>query len=634
MRPFLLLIFILGFASSGHSQRQDLDKKTRKYYNKAYYFYGFGKYEQAGEWLDKALERSEDCLRCLYLQADIHNIHARLQAELDVYERILKIDTADMKALMNTGDLYLKNGRFEKAYEHYTSLSKKKWIEDRFMRVILKNRLKSAYALNLYRDSLEIELIPVQPANSESDEYWPFLSPDGNYLYFTRIRKAERDGGREYYTEENIHMVRLNPDAARNDGKLPDYINGDENEGAQCITQDGKTLFFTACNQMGRGDCNLYYCEWKKGQWGRPKRLPSPLNTPYKESQPSISYDGKMLFFSSDRPGGFGGMDIWVSRMNRDSQWAKPQNLGQFVNSPGNEESPFIHIDNKTLYFSSTGHPGLGRGDLFTIRLGENKPPTNLGYPINNHLRQLGIYVSLDGEWAYYASQLEDGQGGLDIVKFRLPNRFKPTLPRIINGITKDAKTGEPIRANIRVYRLDQNEQVLNYRSLKTGAFQFGLPERTDFAIYADCIGYLPYTHYLNATDSFNKDTIVLELSPIYTDNSFALRSVFFEFDSSNLSPKSRNAIQYLSAFLSQYPSLKIEIGGHTDDFGNESYNFKLSQERALAVFKALEREMGADLSDRVKIKGYGATEPVATNDTEEGRRQNRRTEIKILEFN
>ncbi|MGB0430685.1 MAG: OmpA family protein [Bacteroidia bacterium] len=628
-----LLVFVLYFfALTAVLNAQQNIKKATKYYKKAYTFYGYGQYEKSHEWAQKALEKDSLNQNTLVLLTDIYNIQGLFDKELKVYKKLLRIDSTDIRSHANMADIYLKTGEFEKAFAKYAFLKSANWLPERYDKLINKNFNKSTKAVELIENPKDFKREKLKgDVNSELDEYWPYMTPDGKKLFFTRTSLTQlKENLRK---EENIHFTKWKNNSWANETKLPEAINTIENEGAQCITQDGKTMFFTVCKTTlgNQGDCNIYMSQLQNRKWSVPTMLPAPVNTRFKETQPSISYDGRTLFFSSDRPGGQGGMDIWATRMNDDSLWANPKNIS-IINTKQNEESPFIHPDNKTLYFSSTGHYGLGKGDFFMVKLNKNGTVKNLGYPLNNHEMQLGIYIDLDGVYGYYASVDPETNSSLDIYRFTLPDDIKPEPLKIINGILIDSKTQQPINnGNIVVFNLANNEHVVSYTTQQDGTFKFGLPANTKFAILAEANGYLPYSIHssvdLNGIDSLVK----IALDPITANKTFALQNIFFDFDSASLKLVSATEIAYLAGFLDKYPKVIIEIGGHTDNVGNDAYNMTLSEERAMAVFNALKELMGQNIKERVKVKGYGKTAPIATNNTEFGRQKNRRTEIKII---
>ena len=632
---FLRIAFLLlAFASVSYGQRLQ-PKKAKKYYQEAYKHYGFNNYRSALKYSLKALEKDSTHLNTLILLTKIYDITKLPEQELEIHYKILGLDSIDLRSHLRIGQLFLSSGDFESAAKKFRYLKRASWLPERYDKIIREDLFKCQTALYLMNSPKEVNRQKLgDGVNSDQDEYWPFLTPDEHQLYFTRKNiYAKNDSTRS--GDENVFAASKKSENWVDGKMLPNYINLADNEGAQCITQDGKTMFFTVCKTSIREGCDIYITHFKNDRWQRPTKLPSPVNTPFKETQPSVSYDGKTLFFASNRPGGQGGLDIWVARMNKDSVWSNPVNLGKAVNTPSDEQSPFIHSDNQTLYFSSAGHPGMGNGDFFVIKLSNNAKALNIGYPINNHEMQLGIYVDLEGKFGYYASEDLEAGSGLDIYRFTLPDDVKPNPLKIIYGKVIDATTEQPIAgASLEVYNLDKNIHVVNYTAHKDGSFKFGLPGSTQFGIMADAKGYIPLSLNSAVDTTIDNQQVLMKLWPIAEGGAFTLENIFFDFDSSSLKVSSLPEINYLADFLEKYPHIKIEIGGHTDNIGGETYNQQLSEKRAIAVLKALEKEMEANLGDRISIKGYGDQQPVAANDTEEGRQLNRRTEIKILQIN
>lgn len=612
--------------------QQTSTKKAQKYYKKALSAQRDLQPNEAYKWALKALERDSLHSNTLILLSDLYNIAGDFEAELEVYDRLLRIDSMDLRSHVNSGQIYLNLSDFEKAAKKYNYLKNAEWLPERYEKIILNKLERSVAALYLVNHPKEFNPEKLsEQVNSDEDEYWAFLTADGRKLFFTRSNVDTSNG--KPFSDENLFSSSLKSEILQESVPLPKYINTSENEGGACITQDGKTMFFTVCKL--RGGCDIYTTQWLSGKWTLPKKLKSPINTPYGEKQPSLSYDGKTLFFTSNRPGGSGGMDIWVSRMNEDSAWATPVNLGGKVNTSKDEQSPFIHADNQTLYFSSEGHLGMGLGDFFVIRLNGNSVAQNMGYPLNNKEMQLGIYIDLEGNYGYYASADPKGLTGFDVYRFTLPEDVKPNPLKIVRGRVIDAQTRLPIKgSSIKVYNLAKNTHVVSYTTHSDGGFKFGLPAHTQFAIIAEAEGYIPFSINSSVDSVIPNEPIEIELSPLTKGGSFTMENIFFDFDSSRLELASYPEIRFLADFLDKNQEIQIEIGGHTDNVGDAGYNQILSEQRAKSVLKALEETMGLNLKDRVSIKGYGAENPIADNGTEAGRKLNRRTQIRIVEIN
>lgn len=607
------------------------NNKAKKYFQKAYAFYAQGKLDDSKKWLLQSLEKDSSAIRTYYLLSDIYDQQRDFKAEEQVYFDILKkVDSNDLKAHYNLANLYAKNGHYKKAYLKYQFLNNWPLLPDRYKANVEKSFKDAEIAYNLYSNPVDIQLEKLKgDINTDENEYWPFLSPDGKVLFFTRTKATYIEKLKRYSLEENIHYVQLE-DTSWISGDYLRLINTEENEGAPSISQDGKTLYFTACNRPNTaGDCNIYRSQLKNGSWTLPKMLPPPLNTPYKETQPSIAYDGRTLFFSSDRPNGKGGLDIYVSRMNNKGEWSVPQNLGSTVNTKRNEESPFIHADNQSLYFSSDGHAQLGGGDLFMAQLGSGKPAINLGYPINDFKKQIGIMVTADGEYGYFSAS-DSSMGNLDIYRFKMPNHLKPkpVIRKAIRVI--DEKTKKPIEAAITINSLTKHQYILQANCDVKGWHTMALPYDSQYYLFASYPNYIPSNTLIN---DYKSDTIIISLKEVEIGNEFVLENIYFDFDSFAVKPASKPEIEYLIKYLNENKNLSIEIGGHTDNKGENDYNLELSKQRAQALKDKI-TEFQADLNTRILIKGYGSTQPIADNSSEIGRAKNRRTTIKIISIN
>ena len=425
-------------------------------------------------------------------------------------------------------------------------------------------------------------MIPInlgENVNSEWDEYHPSLTGDSKEMLFTVRRPSDENTECKHCKqEEDIYSSLQQSGIWQPRTKLEKPINTGYNEGAQCISPDGNYLFFTICNaKNGYGSCDIYWSKREKNGWSEPKNCGSKVNTRYWESQPSMSADGKTIYFTSNRPGGYGGMDIWKTEMISEGVFSDPVNLGKAINTPGDEISPFIHFDQKTLYFSSDGHLGMGGKDLFYSKIepdGTWGKPVNLGFPINSYKDESGIFINAQGNAAYFASDRPGGYGGLDIYCFELEESLRP----------------EPV--------LFLKETVNNIESPSDSS-------------------------------EFHSTSIDF-LSNLSSGETFILPNIFFEFAQSNLLPDSYSELQRLLDYLVKNITVKIEISGHTDNYGSDVYNQKLSGERAKTVNNFLINN-GIE-ADRLSYRGYGKEKPLVPNDTEDNRAKNRRTEILILE--
>jgi outer membrane protein OmpA-like peptidoglycan-associated protein len=407
------------------------------------------------------------------------------------------------------------------------------------------------------------------------------------------------------------------------------------NEGAQNISQDGKWLIFTGCNfPDGAGSCDLYFSYLGKDGWSEPQNLGYPINTAAWESAPSLSPDKRDLYFTSNRLGGFGGSDLYVSHLQPNGHWSNPENLGPAINTAGDEGSPFIHADNHSLYFTSNGHLGYGGDDLYLSRkdsTGKWGNAINLGYPINSIENEGSLIVAADGQTAYYASDRSDSRGGLDIYSFQLRKDIRPTRTLWVKGRVYDKKTGEGLPSAVELTDIETGEIMNLLRTDKEGNYLVTLPVGRNYAFNVNRKGYLFYSDHFALSSSqpdstYQKD---IPLQPIEANASIVLKNIFFETGEYQLKPESATELDQVVRLLMDNPSLKIEISGHTDNIGQDKDNLSLSLNRARSVVNYfIEKGIAAN---RLTYKGYGAQKPIAGNDTEEGRSQNRRTELKII---
>src|SRR6185503_2378676 len=348
----------------------------------------------------------------------------------------------------------------------------------------------------------------------------------------------------------------------------------------------------------------------------------------------SISSDGRTLYFTSNRKGGYGGYDIWKSELT-DKGWGNPINLGPNINTAFDEQSAFIHPDDSTLYFCSNGWPGLGGMDLFVSRLGKDGQwgkPVNMGYPINTNGDENGLTLTAEGSHAFYSSNNLNGYGGFDIYTFELPENLRPRLVTYVKGTVSDAKTKAPLEAAVEIIDLQKNEPIYeDYSDPQEGTFLATLTTGKNYGLNISKAGYLFYSQNFSLVGHEPKNPFIISvlLQPIEIGSKVILNNIFFDTNKFDLKPESLAELQKLVDFLTVNPGLKIEISGHTDNVGNDQLNQTLSENRAKAVYQYLvDNKIDPG---RLQYKGYGKTQPIAANDTDEGRAKNRRTEFKIV---
>lgn len=460
--------------------------------------------------------------------------------------------------------------------------------------------------------------------NTKDLEYFPSLTIDGTKMIFNR-----RIAGDEDFYESNLIDGKWGK-AAPLGGK----VNTNLNEGAQNISQDGQLLIFTGCNYPeGEGSCDLYFSVRTNNGWSEPQNLGPVLNTDFWESSPSLSPDKRDLYFSSSRAGGFGGRDIWVTHRLPTGKWSRPENLGEAVNTSGDEGCPFMHADNETLYFNSNGHPGYGMTDLFFSKKVNDSSwvvAQNLGYPINTIDDQGSLIVSADGKTAYYASDGADSKGGLDIYSFQLREDIRPLKTLWVKGKVFDKKTNAGLPSAIELTDIKNGNLISKIQTDEDGNYLVTLPVGKDYAFNVNRKGYLFYSDNFslqkNNTDS--AFVVNIPLQPIEKGATIILKNIFFETGKFDLKNESKSELDKLVILLQENPNLKIQIDGHTDNVGQEKDNLLLSANRAKAVIGYL---ISKSINiQRLTYKGFGSAKPVADNTTEQGKALNRRTELSI----
>jgi outer membrane protein OmpA-like peptidoglycan-associated protein len=515
---------------------------------------------------------------------------------------------------------------------------------ERYHNLIPGNRLRS------WKDSLLLASIrfagdqlkqgsPCQPEklssliNTPDNEYFPSLTVDGSMLVFTRQVLHQPDTVR-LKNQEDLYLADWDSGAFRNIRKMAFPINTPGNEGTQSISQDGRLMFFTACSRPDtKGGCDLYYA-WRAGtEWGIPVNLGYPVNTRYWESTPFLAHDSRYLYFASNRPGGKGGMDIWRTKKHSSGSWEEPVNLGIPVNTPGNEMSPVVGSDGRTLYFASDGYPGMGNFDLFQSRIGPQgvlSEPQNLGFPINTFGNEDGLSLVAYRNTAYIASD-RDPETGRDIYSVPWIIGTVKSKHEILTGMVLDKRSQRPVSAIIRI-QCHADSVISSVESDPvTGRYLAGIPPGESFRIGATAEGYLPYSGLIRPPDDNAAPLIEvnIEMDPLNPGESVILRNIFFEWDSFTLLPESLPDLEEVFTLVDQNPAMRFEIGGHTDSTGGVEYNLELSRKRAESVRNYLVNRGIA--AERIMSKGYGSGSPIADNSTESGRAQNRRTELKVL---
>ena len=635
--PFFMLIYL--FASGQISSNE---KKAGKLFEQARIAYESKLFNKSLSFLDDALAINPEFLDAYLLKSDIYMDMDSVGLQIKAIEAALQIaPDKNSKLYYLLGKAYYRSGRYQNASDAYQNYLKRVEANTPLATKARQSIEKCMRAVNLLKHPVSFQSVNLgDNINSEDDEYWPTITVDGKTLIFTRLVGSKTISSQHPIAQEDFYTSDLVDNVWQPSTPITS-INTIYNEGAQTISTDGKLLFFTACTRNdGIGSCDIYYSRFKDGSWSLPQNAGEPVNSPAWESQPSISANGEILYFVSSRRGGKGGMDIWKCNLKGFSTggtpiWGTPLNLGDSINTPGNEMSPFIHSDGKTLYFASDYWPGMGGYDIFYSRQKNDSvwsKPQNIGYPINSFKDEQGLVVDAAGKNAYYSSD-RPGSRGMDIYSFELYEKARPTPVSYIKGKVVDEDSGAPICAKVELTDLENSKSVIRGESCwEKGEFLMCLPLGKEYAFNIMKEGYLFYSDNFQLKEKKEIiDPYILEIKmkKIKVGGAVVLRNVFFDTGSFDLLPESKVELQKLIEFLNLNKTVSIEIEGHTDNVGNEELNQKLSESRAKEVYKYLINK-GIDDS-RMKYKGYGLTQPVSSNETPEGRALNRRTEFMII---
>lgn len=529
-------------------------------------------------------------------------------------------------------NLYLKLGEFQKAYDEFLATDP---LFDPSFR-------KSGYYLEMKKqmEFLALQLDDFQPIKKEKLpaplnefqlQYFPVLTADGKQILFT---KRDGTGNND---KEDIFMAFVSPEGNWSKPQsIAQTINSSYNEGTCSVTADGNILIYTSCDAPdSEGSCDLYIAYKVNGMWQRPRNMGKNVNSRSWDSQPSLSADGRVLFFSSNRKGGFGGNDIWYSVMQNDAIWSEAKNLGNVVNTAKDEISPFMFFNNEILFFSSDGHPGFGGMDIQLSKVvdGEFTKPQNLGLPINDQLDQVALFITAQKDYAYF-TELTTSEKEHDrslLYRFKFPDEISlGENLTVTEGKVFNSKTGEAIDATLSLVSLTNDSTLYIFNADgKTGRFTMIYPDKAISGLYVEKKGFLPKIYNVERDNIKNVKDLKVDLVPVATGEEFVFENVFFEFDEYSLKNESISSLKRLVKFLAENPNVNILITGHTDNVGSASYNQTLSLQRAKSVQEYL-MEHGFHQA-RVLVEGKGDKEPMVPNISHQNQALNRRITIKIL---
>jgi hypothetical protein len=629
------MLSLSGFSQGLHTS----SGKALKIYNEGLSAYDYLDYAAAEKDFKQAITIDKNFYEAYIMIAELMAKQNRNSEASFNYKAAVRIDSLFFKPVFfNLANAEMMSGDYSNALIHFNVYLAQDGMSPKNKKVAEKNIKNCEFAVNAIKNPVPFSPIDLGPGiNTIDDEYWPSITADGQTLMFTRQPNPVTNPSFKGIVQEDFYVSYLKSGVWQKAFNAGAPLNTDQNEGAQTLSSNGDYMFFTACNRPGGiGNCDLYFSAFKDGKWTQPSNLGSPVNTKHWESTPSVSADGRTLFFSSSRPGGFGGKDIWMARLNEKNLWTEPVNLGPTINTEGDEMSPFIHFDGKTLYFASDGRIGMGGFDLFITRLQEDSTwstPKNLGYPINTFNDEMGLIIESGGQKAYYSS-IRNKSKGKDIFSFNLYESARPDPVSYMKGKVYDKETGRLLKADYELINLSTGKIAMKNITDDSGNFLVCLPSGYNYGINVSKPGYLFYSENFmfegmhTAAEPYIKKII---LNPAKVGEKMLLANVFYEIDSWDLKKESISELDNLVSLLSENKNLAMEIGGYTDSTGSDQYNKVLSEKRAMSVVNYLIRK--GISADRLRFMGYGNTSPLGNNVTVEGRKLNRRTEAKIIEL-
>jgi outer membrane protein OmpA-like peptidoglycan-associated protein/tetratricopeptide (TPR) repeat protein len=629
-------------------------------------------FQQALPLLLKAEEFNPNHALCNYMVAFCYfAVDPQHDNYIKYFEKAYKLNpkaALDEKYYMAWG--YHLNMRWDEAIKEYEEImvdlrvDPKKhayWIEDCIKKIEeCKNGKKlMEHPVRVFTDNIGNGI------NSNYPDFGALITADEGMMIFTSRRNTGvggmlEEGSQEYY--EDLYVSYRNHGKWSNAANLGTMINTEVHDATAGLSHDGTLLYIYRYESRDGGD--IWESRLTGKDWSRPERMNKNINSRHHESTVSLSYDDKQLYYISDKEGTIGDRDIWVTELDEKGKWGESKNIGAIINTKYMEEGVFMHPDGKTMYFSSRGHSTMGGLDIFKSELKDGKwtTPVNMGYPINTPHDDVFFNMNASGRRGYYASARQGGFGEKDIyvitflgpekpfefngednliasiaepvksVTAAPPMEIKANSVTILRGTITDAISNQPIEASIDLVDNAKNQVLATFKSnSSTGKYLVSLPAGRNYGIAVRAEKYLFHSENFDipANNGYLEVIKDVQLKNVSIGTKIVLRNIFFDFDKATLKTESTAELERLIKLLTDVPQMKIEIGGHTDSKGSDEYNMNLSAKRAKSVVDYLISHGIA--AERLKSNGYGETQPMSSNDSDEGRALNRRTEFTII---
>lgn len=632
-----LFVLVLIFFSSlvlGQTITSEVSSKSKKRYEEAGNLIAQRKWFEAKNLLVALVAKEPNFWEAQIRLANLCRNLGEADNSAEAFEKAVNLrptDPANANAYYLLAEHHFKKADYVKAATFISNGFVLPNLTDKFKSELLRLKASVDFSLNAITNPIAVRaLLLPYPVNQYQLQYFPVISPDETSLIFTARGTSDRN------SDENIVISQLDIDGRWSDPvSISPKINTDFNEGTCSISADGRILIFTSCvGRDSQGGCDLYITEKIGDKWAEPKNLGSKINTRHWESQPSLSADGRQLYWATDRPGGKGKTDIWFAEKDNKGNWMDAINAGAIINTAFDELSPFIHFNQQSLFFASNGRPGLGGYDLMVSNKATSQwqEPVNLGYPLNDADDQMALVVNIHGTKGYYSKDKKRDEVSFSQIYEVYLDSLPITLAKsnFIKGKIIDEETGKPLKAIIELFDLKKSQSVFQVASDSiTGDYLFIVNEQGLYGLNIRKNKYLPKSINFEQIGYSINDTLNILLSPIKTGSHFALRNIYFDVDKHEIKRESFTELTLLVDFLKRNSKIKIQIEGHTDNSGNSKYNLELSSRRAKSVYDYLITK--GILPTQMGYLGLGDQKPSNANTSEVGKSLNRRIEIKVL---
>lgn len=598
----LFLLIVSSLYSCKSAKLSDAEEKQR-----------IGEYYEAAAIYRKVYTKTSPKKRDLrgyiaYRMAECNRLINNTAKATSAYMNAIRYDYPDSTVYLRMGQMLQKTGRYPEAIKNYDI-----YMENDPSNLLAINGIQGCeLAPGWKKNPTRYEVRRMDKFNSRRGEFSPMLAGDKyDQLYFASSRSKDKDAKVSAITGQNNNNLFL----VKQDEKgawlapveLEDEVNTEYDEGTPSFSPDGNTMYYTYCAQDPEGPrtAEIYISTRSSAKWGKGTRATIVKDSVTALGHPSISPDGKYLYFVSDAVGGFGGKDIFRARV-AGNDFGPMENLGEEINTPGDEMFPYVR-DSVTLYFASNGHPGMGGLDLFKATQDSTGKwnVENLGAPINSMADDFGITFAGKEERGFFCSNRNDARGYDHIYSFK-----RPTITIFIEGIVNDVDEYPIEDATVRIVGKDGLNVKVPVK--KDGTYRVELERDIRYVMMASARGYLNQNYELHTGPEEKNETYIVDffLSPI--SKPVVIDNIFYDFDKATLRPESKKALDEMIKMLNDNPNVTIELGAHTDRKGTDQYNERLAQRRAQSVVDYL--IAGGIEAARLEAKGYGESVPKTIN--------------------